>query len=147
MTEKSLTDFLTTKIPVTKLMGIQVLSLTPQAIKIKAPLSIHHNHMGTAFGGSLSTFMILSCYSWLFTLLSEKTSQFHIVIKDSETKYLVPLNEDIVATCLRPDEEEIQKFLLAYEKKGVARITLSSFIDNSGGETCCTLTGTFVARK
>lgn len=146
MTEKNLTHFLNSKIPLTKLMQIQVTSATSESIKISAPLSINNNHMGTAFGGSLSTLMILSCYSWLFTLLEKKGEDFHIVIKDAETKYFSPVKKDLLAVCLRPSDESIKNFVEAYDRKGVGRITLEAYIEDDKGQKACSMKGTFVAK-
>lgn len=146
MSEKKLNQFLSEKIPVTKALGVEVIRAKPSEIRIRAPLKLNHNHMDTAFGGSLSTLMILACYSWLYTLLEQNEANFHIVIKDAVTKYMAPVKEDIVAVCHRPENQEIDQFLQAYQRKGIARIRLSSYIEINGSEQACTLDGVFVAK-
>jgi len=147
MTEKELRNFLIDKIPVTESLGFEVLKLSPLEVQIKAPLSLNKNHMDSAFGGSLSTLMILTCYSWLFGVLGAHGSEFHIVIKDATTKFMIPVTEDIVVVCRAPDIADVKKFLDAYDKKGIARIKLNSCVELSNQSVACQLEGTFVATK
>lgn len=147
MTPQALTSFLHQKIPITAAMGVEVLSLDEKSISLRAPLARNHNHMGTAFGGSLSTLMILSCYSWFFNELQAQNPDIHIVIKEGKTKYLAPVRTDLVAICQRPSDEDVQEFLKSYEKKNVGRIELRAYMLTASGEEACKFKGTFVARK
>lgn len=147
MTPQALTSFLHQKIPITVAMGVEVISFDAQSISLKAPLAKNHNHMGTAFGGSLSTLMILSCYSWFFNELQSENPDIHIVIKDGQTKYLAPVKGDLTAICERPAEDAIQEFLKSYEKKNIGRIELKSYIPSPDGTPACQFKGLFVAKK
>lgn len=147
MTKQELTSFLHQKIPITAAMGVEVANLDANSISLRAPLTSNHNHMGTAFGGSLSTLMILSCYSWFFNELQAQNPDIHIVIKEGNTKYFAPVHTDLLAICERPAEENVQEFLKSYEKKNVGRIELRSFMLAADGSEACQFKGTFVAKK
>lgn len=135
------------KIPITAAMGVEVANLDATSISLRAPLTSNHNHMGTAFGGSLSTLMILSCYSWFFNELQTQNPDIHIVIKEGNTKYFAPVRTDLLAVCERPAKEDVQEFLKSYEKKNVGRIELRSYLLGADSNRACEFKGIFVAKK
>lgn len=143
MTSKELEDYLRAQIPLTNALGVQVVRAEADICEVFAPLELNRNHLGTAFGGSLNSILLLACYTWLFNLLKEKGFDEHIVLKSSEIKYFLPVQEEIHAICKSPRENDLQKFLNAYEKKRRARIRLTATIAVKEG-TACELTGEFV---
>ena len=65
MTEQlqHLQDFLTEAIPSVKDLRFQLTEVSEACVKAQAPLIENSNHMGTAFGGSLYSILVLTCYS------------------------------------------------------------------------------------
>jgi thioesterase domain-containing protein len=127
-------------------MGVEINTSDNISTSIMAPLSLNRNHLETAFGGSLSSLLILSCYAWLFHRMSEEGHVCHVLIQEAHTDYLLPVKEDLIAVCKSPDEKEFGRFLESFRRKNVGRITLHASITTSEGK-CCEFRGVFVAQR
>src|SRR5687768_7425366 len=93
--------FLHEQIPLTQSMGVRVESFDGARLILTAPLEPNHNHLGTAFGGSLSALATLAGYALLWLQLGDR--QAHIVIRESTIRYRRPVRGTLRAICLRPD--------------------------------------------
>ena len=116
------------KIPITQSLGLEIDSITDHQVQLKAPLQKNINYEGTAFGGSLNTVAVLTCYLTLHHFL--KTQQLHfssLVIQSSQIDYLLPTAQDFLSTCQLP-KEKIEKFTKLLEGKGLARMSLEAKI-------------------
>lgn len=142
MTNQELQDFLYHEIPMAQALGVTILD----EATVMGPLSLNRNHMETAFGGSLSSLLILSCYAWLFQTLDKSGHKVHVLIQTGHTDYLLPVKEDIKATTLPPSEADLKKFFEIFSRKGLARITLHSEVRTTQG-IACSFKGDFVAQK
>lgn len=142
MTPNELTTFLHEQIPLAKALDIEIIKATDSEVEVFGPLTPNRNHMGTAFGGSLSAVLILSCYTWLFHRLDKAGFSAHVLIKEGKTDYLLPVEEDLRAVCLSPDESQFEKFIESFRRKGLGRITLKAQIKDA-----CVFEGVFVAQK
>ncbi|GAA5116152.1 thioesterase domain-containing protein [Luteolibacter yonseiensis] len=136
--------FFHAQIPITRAMGVAVERFDAEALILTAPLAVNHNHLGTAFGGSLSSIATLAGYGVLWMLLDDRNC--HIVVKSSSVEYLCPVHGDIRAIARCPDETTFAAFKNRFGKKGKARIRLHVTIEE-GGETCVGFEGIFVALK
>jgi thioesterase domain-containing protein len=123
--------FLHEKIPLTAAMGVRVAECTDARMVLVAPLGPNHNHLGTAFGGSLHTMATLSGYSLLWWLLREPTA--HIVVRESTMLYERPVQEDIRAVCKAPAAKELARMRENLARKGKARIELEAVIEGAEG--------------
>lgn len=141
ITPKSLELYLHKKIPVAEFMQVEV-TRVDQDIELQCDLAPNHNHLGTAFGGSLSALMILAAYCQLFRIIEEKG---HVVLKTTEMKFLIPVDEKLKAICKSPGEKELLNFAKTFERMKKARMTLESQIILADGRVACTLSGEFVA--
>jgi thioesterase domain-containing protein len=111
---------------------------------LTAPPGPNHNHLGTAFGGSLATAAILAGYTLLWLEPGDRGS--HIVIQESHLRYKAPVRGDIRAVAPRLEEKTLQTFRGTYQRTGKARLTLAISI-LSEGKICVEFTGTFVALR
>lgn len=125
-------------------MQVQVERYDATALVLTAPLAANHNHLGTAFGGSLATLATLAGYTLLWLELGERGS--HIVIQDSQIRYKSPVRDELRAVAPRIAPDILEEFRLCYAKTGKARLTLGIAII-SEGRTCVEFTGMFVALK
>lgn len=141
ITPQSLQIYLHKKIPVAEFMQVEV-SRVDQDIELQCALAPNHNHLGTAFGGSLSALMILAAYCQLFRIIEEKG---HVVLKTTEMKFLIPVDEKLIAVCKSPGDKELQNFIKTFDRMKKARMTLESHIVLADGRVASTLTGEFVA--
>ncbi|GJM04416.1 MAG: hypothetical protein DHS20C09_04070 [marine bacterium B5-7] len=124
----TLQEVLHSEIPLTKEIGITVSEYTGDSLTLQAPLENNLNHKCTAFGGSIYSVSVLSGWGLLYLLLKEHDLVGHIVIQESNTKFLKPVEYDLSARCSFESIEQKDKFIRMFKRKGVARIQLESRI-------------------
>ena len=134
--------FLHEQIPLTGAMEARVESFGDHGLVLTAPLGPNHNHLGTAFGGSLAAIATLAGYAMLWLELGDRES--HIVIKSSSLKYLHPVRSEIRAVCQRIDPEILTAFRAKFTRTGKAGLSLKvSIVENE--RVCVEFEGLFVA--
>ena len=141
---QAIDQFLHRKIPMTAAMGVRVESYSAEGIVITAPLEPNHNHLGTAFGGSLSAIATLAGYSLIWLELGNPEA--HVVIRDSSIRFRLPVRRDIRAICRPPAPEELARFQAEFESSGKARIELEVVIEEEG-RMALEFRGTYVALR
>lgn len=129
-------------IPITRALGVRVEEYDGSRLVLRAPLGENVNHLGTAFGGSLNTLAVLSCYGLLW--LELRDTGCHIIIRDSTIHYERPVRCDIRAVCALPEDEGMETFRRRFQHRGRARITLSAIIEDAG-VAAARFRGTFAA--
>jgi thioesterase domain-containing protein len=129
-----------------KALGVEIVVLDPDEVRLTAPLSLNHNHLGTAFGGSLGAMMILACYAWLFNRMGVEGKNCHVLVQSAHTEYLKPVTGDLLARCAPVNSIEIEQALRQFERKGTGRVTLHSEMLSPTGEILCRFYGEFVAK-
>ncbi len=134
--------FLHAQIPLTRAMGVEVESWDGRQLILRAPLEPNHNHLGTAFGGSLSALATLAGYSLLWLLLGDREA--HIVIRDSSIRFRHPVRGALRAFCQRPGDEVWEEFRHQWSATGKAHLHLHATIEHEE-QTCVVFEGTFVA--
>lgn len=137
-------DFFHEQIPITRAMGIRVEAYDGQQLVLTAPLAPNHNHLGTAFGGSLATVATLAGYGLVWLELGDRTA--HVVVRQSEISYRRPVRGEIRAVCRRPTEATITAFKTAFARKGKGRIRLEVTVEEDGF-AAVEFSGTFIAQK
>jgi thioesterase domain-containing protein len=115
-------------IPLTQHIGLRVISYEAGLLILKAPLAPNINHKQTAFAGSLNALVTLAGWGQLWLILKELNLPGEIVIQDSSSNYLRPVNNDFVAACYRPEQEQIARLATGLKKKGIARLELCANI-------------------
>lgn len=144
MDPQDLHNFISAQIPLSTALGAKILRADDSGAEVFAPLKPNSNHLGTAFGGSLTSVQLLACYAWLFNVLDSRGFKSHVVVMDSRTRYFKPVTSDFTVICHAPDGNQLTAFLKALERKQKARITLKSSI-SSEGSVACGFQGEFVA--
>jgi thioesterase domain-containing protein len=130
------------KIPITRALGVRVEEYDGGRLVLTAPLGENVNHLGTAFGGSLNTLAVLSCYGLLWLELREEGC--NIIIRDSVIHYDRPVRSRLRAVCARPEAKAVETFRRRFRQRGQARIILSATIEDEG-VTAARFRGTFAA--
>lgn len=125
-------------------MDVRVLRVDEKAVELGCKLSPNHNHLGSAFGGSLTALMILAAYCRLFYLMNGKG---HVLLKSCKFEFIQPVREDLRAVCLPPSQLESSRFLEVYGKKSRARLHLSSEVLLADGRIAARMQGEFVGRS
>ncbi len=134
--------FLHEQIPLTQSMGVRLESYDGLQLVLTAPLEPNHNHLGTAFGGSLSALATLTGYAMLWLQLGDR--QAHIVIRESTIRYKHPVRGMLRAVCQRPDEAILTQFRADYAATGKAKVKLQVHIIHAD-QICVEFAGEFVA--
>jgi thioesterase domain-containing protein len=137
-------SYLHEQIPLTRAMGVTLESWDGRQLVLHAPLEPNHNHLGTAFGGSLSALATLAGYSLLWLVLGDRDA--HIVIRDSTIRYRHPVHGALRAVCQRPGEDEMGAFQRQFVETGRARLSLHVTIEDAG-KVCVEFEGSFVAMR
>lgn len=145
MTPSTLQSFILDQIPLVEALGVSIVRVDDELAELTAPLEPNRNHLGTAFGGSLGTILILAGYSWLYNAIEARGRKCHVVLKTSSVEYILPVNDTIKAIARAPALADFEKFLEAYEKKGTGRITIEASIESASG-VACKFRGEFVAK-
>jgi thioesterase domain-containing protein len=140
---EELENYILKNVPITNHIGVKVKECSLNQVVLTAPLNNNSNHVGTAFGGSLTAIQALCCWAWLTNFIDENKLNATVVIQESHSKYKSPVKEDLKAICLSPGEENIQKFLETFRKKSKARLILRSEI-YSGGKLAVNFEGFYV---
>ena len=136
------TAYLHKQIPLTRAMGAEVAAYDGVELAVTAPLALNHNHLGTAFGGSLNALATLAGYALVWLELRDRTA--HLVIRKSQIRFLRPVQKDVRAVCRAPDGGTLAEFRENFARKGKARLELRvEILENE--ELAVEFVGTFVA--
>jgi thioesterase domain-containing protein len=146
---KALEAVLHRDIPLTRDMGIKVLTWHAHMLRLHLPLAPNVNHKSTLFGGSLYCGAVLAGWGWLHVRLKEAgINDGHIVIQEGQISYPLPVKTDAVAICDAPDEAVWNRFLKMYERRGRARLTLDTrIVAQDSDESAVTFSGQFVLHR
>mgnify|MGYP003110537325 FL=1 len=128
MTKTEIEEYLYKHIPITKALGVEVVEFSKEGVQFKAPLTNNINHRSTAFGGSISSLLITTGWSYLRLLFDETDPIPRIVIGKSSTNYLKPVTSDFTSELIIPEKEKLQQFREMFARFGKARITLKAQI-------------------
>jgi thioesterase domain-containing protein len=142
MNATALERYLHEKIPLARAMEVHVEACRLERLVLTAPLRPNHNHLGTAFGGSLSVLATLAGYSYLWVALGDAGG--HIVIRASKMNFQRPVRGELRAICRGAAEEALAQFRFRYAARGKARLNLAVTIEEAG-EIAVEFEGTFVA--
>ena len=136
--------YLHSHIPLSKAMGVQVLSATPDAVRLAAPLAPNLNHRETVFGGSASALAILAAWTLLHVRLEAEGINARLVIQRNNMHYEKAMAGTFYAVALAPETVAWKKFTHTLERKRRARIRTGSVLE-CGGVRAGELEGEFVA--
>lgn len=132
------------QIPITRAMGVTVEAFDELGLTLGAPLGANHNHLGTAFGGSLSAIATLAGYGLLWLKLGDRNA--HIVVRSSRIRYRHPVRESIRAIAHTPSEKVMETFITKFRSTGKSAIRLQvEVIEND--RVCVEFDGLFVALR
>jgi thioesterase domain-containing protein len=133
--EERIALLLRENIPLTRAMGVEVQSYDGVELVLTAPHEPNHNHLNTAFGGSLHSLATLSGYGWLWLELGvadAASPNVHVVVRESHMEYLLPVRGELRAVCRRPAQDALTKFWKDFHARGKARLTLEAVIEEAG---------------
>lgn len=133
MTPGDLEKYLHDHIPLSRAMQVQVVNVSQSGVTLGAPLLPNINHRETVFGGSSSALTILAAWSLLYTRLKREGLTPRLVIRRNTMTYDAPISGSFEATAAAPDDAAWSRFLRILERKGRARIAVTSVLRSETG--------------
>ena len=130
LTNDDVKNYLYENIPITKHLGVEVKEYSDLSLKLSAPIKNNINHRESAFGGSISSLVILSGWTLLHLKLLEAGIDCHLVIQKSTTDFMLPAYSDFETECKIPNEDVWDVFQYMFEKKNKSRIILKSQVSS-----------------
>lgn len=134
MTAPELETFLHERIPLSRAMQVTVHEASPRQVVLGIPLLPNINHQDTVFGGSASALAILAAWSLLHTKLAAAGYKTRLVIQRNTMSYEQPIMGNFTARALAPAGDAWGAFTRMLERKGRARISVSSTLWYEGHE-------------
>ena len=110
--------------PISKVMGISVVSYDRESLTVVAPLAPNINPHQSAFGGSLFSIAALAGWGLIQLKLSELLLDCNTVVMSGEVLYERPVLEQLLCVCRLPNDTE--KVFETLVREGAASITLTS---------------------
>lgn len=136
------------KMPITEHLEFELAADEQGRLRASAPLQPNANHMGSAFGGSLSMLATVTGWAMVHQMMQEAMEDMRrrveVMIQESDIEYLKPVYENISVVCEPPDEDAKEQFREMLDRWGRARIELECKI-NAAGERAVTFLGRYVA--
>lgn len=141
-----LEQYLHEHIPLSRAMGVSVISCTEQTVVLSAPLAPNINHRETVFGGSASAVAILSAWSLLHTRLRDADMEARLVIQHNSMSYQLPIQGTFTASSSLEDPAHWDSFIRLLNKRGKSRISVMSQLEYDG-QIAGRFAGDFVALR
>lgn len=138
----SLTAYLHQQVPLTRAMQVHVVSVTPSAVQLGAPLEPNINLHGTAFGGSLATLAVMAGWCAADSALKAHGAEFSLVIQSCKCDFLAPATGELRASAELSSDAATA--LAVLERKGKARLETQAVV-SSGGREVLRMQGTYAA--
>lgn len=143
MNREEAQEYIETKIPITKHMGMEIKELSRESVRVGLPLEPNLNHHDSAFGGSIESLFFVTGWCLVQYLIEDFDPEPVIVGRRGRVSFTGAIRQDFDAQLHIPGEEEIKEFLSDLKTRGKARITAKAFIEIEG-KTCAEFEGDFV---
>ena len=118
--------------PLSRHLGVRVLSVGADAVRLSAPIASNVNRGETAFGGSLSALAILAAWSWVRLRLDELGFAGSLVIQKNSVEYLTPATGDFEACAYAPEPAQWDRFQRVLDRRGRARLEVAADLSVEG---------------
>jgi thioesterase domain-containing protein len=125
--------FIHEHIPLTRAMGVTVVSVGQDALLLGAPLAPNINHRETVFGGSASALAMLAGWGLLHVRLQDAGMSARLVIQRNHMEYERPIAGDFTARASLGEAGAWPKFRAALERRGKARVTVAALVSCADG--------------
>jgi thioesterase domain-containing protein len=133
VTPEALTAYLDAELPLAAALGLEVVHVGTNLVRMRAPFQLNRNGHGTAFGGSLATLGILCGWALAHARLIHDGMEQGLVIRSSDCDYHAPIADDIVIESTL-DEAEWQRARTWLAQHGKARLKITSLLRAKGAE-------------
>lgn len=112
-------------------MGLTITQLSDERVELHAPLAPNVNDKGTAFGGSISSALLLAGWSLIAERLRGLGISAEVYIHKMDLEFLKPITSAFSSHAKLSDEGLWARFVQTLAERGRARIeiTAESFAD------------------
>lgn len=144
MPASELAQYIHEHIPLTKHMGVSVVSVEEHALTLQAPLAPNVNHRHTVFGGSAAALAILAGWALLHVRLRSQGFADRLVIQRNAMEYEHPITGQFTARATLEHPDLWSAFTTMIARKGKARIGVLAVLEEMG-RVAARFNGEFVA--
>jgi thioesterase domain-containing protein len=131
--------------PPVALMQLTIAGYDGHRLQLHAPLAVHVNDKGCAFGGSLASMMTLASWGVVNLLVERAGLHADIYVADSQIRYLAPLFADLDVVAEPAADADPATFLDTLRTRGRARIGLVARTRLPDGGLATDFTARYVA--
>jgi len=142
MTE--LKELVETKFDFLRNMGLKVLSLEPNKVKLMLPMEGNENHLGTVWAGALFTLAEVPGGILVFTTFD--AARYYPVVKEMNIKFVKPAATDVTIE-IAMEKAEAGRLEKVAEEEGKANFTLDGELVDGGGNVVAVTQGFYQLRK
>jgi len=144
MLPAELAQYIHAHIPLSKAMGVSVISIEASALTLQAPLAPNINHRQSVFGGSAAALAILAGWALLHVRLRAEGIAGRLVIQRNTMEYRQPILGSFSARATLEHPDRWKLFTATLTRKGKARIAVSAVLEHME-RVVAPFTGEFVA--
>jgi thioesterase domain-containing protein len=125
-------------------MRLEIAGADAASLRLRAPLAVHVNDKGCAFGGSLVSLMTLA--GWGMATLALERAGLHadVFVASSEVRYRAPLFADLEAVA-RADAASLAAFVETLRANGRASVEIEARVPLPAGGRACDMRSRYVA--
>jgi thioesterase domain-containing protein len=135
MNDEDLQAYIYEHIPIVGKNGFTIRDADAPYVTVSGSLAEHINHRNSAFGGSLSTALILAAWATVRNILrANGYPEGVIVIQSQEVKFDLPVTADFTARVSPVSPDRLRRFVGMLAKFGKARLTLTAAIAQTGDD-------------
>jgi thioesterase domain-containing protein len=126
-------------------MQLRIAGYDGNALILEAPLALHVNDKGCAFGGSLVSLLTLVSWGLVTLHVQQSGLDADVFVADSEVRYLAPLFADLRAQARIAEGASWDGFIATLRERGRARTTLVATVPLPDGGVATTFRARYVA--
>jgi len=130
--------------PPVRAMAVRALSVTPDRVRLGAPLDRNVNDKGCAFGGSISGLLTLAAWGLAMQRLHLLGLAAEVYVADQQLRYLAPLHAELRAEAWLLDAQAWSPALTRLRERGRARVEMAAQLLGPDGSAAATMTARFV---
>lgn len=131
--------------PPVAVMQLSVAGFDGDRLRLHAPLAVHVNDKGCAFGGSLASMMTLASWGLVSLEIERAGLAADVYVADSQIRYLAPLYADLDVEAELSPESDWPTFLATLRQRGRARANLLARARLPEGGNATEFTARYVA--
>ena len=126
-------------------MQVEIAGYDGHRLQLRAPLALHVNDKGCAFGGSLASMMTLASWGLVSLHVEAAGLQAEVFVADSQIRYLAPLFGDLEVQAELAPESNWPGFIATLRERGRARTGVVARAPLPDGGVATEFTARYVA--